>query len=100
MNIDKIREILDAGLPEGITQAAIISVLAEDERVVPMILDLLDQERKTKKELLEDINLLLSKAHVGLEDKKFNKEDFIQKEIAEFYKKNKDKVGHCFKNME
>lgn len=70
-----------------------------------IFLRILDYERKSKKVLLENINLLLSKAHVGLEVAKYDKgtlnaDGFIQREIMQFYLDNKGTIGHCFKNMD
>jgi len=43
--------------------------------------------------------LLLSKSHIGLDNKKYNSGNFMQKEIVEFYTKYRGYVGHCFKNL-
>lgn len=99
MNIEKLKQILNSGLEPKLIEQLIINCLAEDESVMPTIIRILDVERKSKKILLQDMNLLLSKAHIGLDDKKFNKDGFMQKEIIEFYRKYKDMVGHCFKNI-
>jgi len=59
----------------------------------------LQAERELKKEIQVEMNVLLSKAHIGLENSKFNTDGFIQNEIVAFYHKYKDHVGHCFKNL-
>ena len=65
----------------------------------PVLLDILRRERKFKKELQSDMNLMLSKAHVVLDEPKLNEGDFTQQEIVEFYKKYKGHVGHCFNKI-
>jgi len=99
MNLPELKSIINSGLPDDIIKSEIINSLAKDENIIPDILQILEKERAFKKELQAEMNLLLSKAHVGLDDKKFNKGGFMQKEIIEFYRKYKGYVGHCFKNL-
>lgn len=99
MNLAELKSIINSGLPDDIIKSEIINSLAKDENIIPVIMQILERERAFKKELLLDMNLLLSKAHVGLDNKKFNKDGFMQKEIIEFYRKYKGYVGHCFKNL-
>lgn len=99
MNIKEIKLIINSGLPDDVVKSEIINSLAKDENVIPIIMKILERERQFKKEIHEEMNLLLSKAHIGLDDKKFNEGDFIQKEIIDFYKKYKGYVGHCFKRF-
>ena len=42
------------------------------------------------------MNLLLSKADVGLKEPELNEDGFMQKEISDFY--DTAEVNHCFKN--
>lgn len=99
MNLDNFREILNAHIPENIKEQLIIREISKDENVIPTVMKILEQERHLKNEVTSEMNVLLSKAHIGLDDKKFNKGNFMQKEIVEFYKKYKGIVGHCFKNL-
>ena len=99
MNLDNFREILNSHIPENVKEQLIIREISKDESVIPTIMKILEQERLLKSELTSEMNLLLSKAHIGLDDKKFNKGNFMQKEIVEFYTKYKGIVGHCFKNL-
>jgi hypothetical protein len=99
MNLPELKSIINSGLPDDIIKSEIINSLAKDENIIPVIMKILERERAFKKELLLDMNLLLSKAHVGLDSKKLNKDGFMQKEIIEFYRKYKGYVGHCFKNL-
>lgn len=99
MNLQELKSIINSGLPDDVVKSEIINSLAKDENIIPIIMKILERERQFKKEIHEEMNLLLSKAHVGLDDKKFNADNFMQKEIIEFYTKYKDYVGHCFKNL-
>ena len=99
MDIKKIREIVNSELSDEYTEKMIIDVISKDEKVIPMIMKILEEERLYKNEVYSEMNLLLSKAHLGLENKKYNSDGFMQKEIVEFYTKYKGYVGHCFKNL-
>ena len=99
MNIKELKSIINSGLPDDVVKSEIINSLAKDENVIPVIMKILERERQFKKEIHDKMNVLLSKAHVGLDDKKFNDGNFMQKEIIEFYTKYKGYVGHCFKNL-
>ncbi|MCC6683438.1 MAG: hypothetical protein IT247_00045 [Bacteroidia bacterium] len=99
MDIKKIREIVNSELSDEYTEKMIIDVISKDEKVIPIIMKILEDERLYKNEVYSEMNLLLSKAHLGLENKKYNSDGFMQKEIIEFYTKYKGYVGHCFKNL-
>ena len=99
MNIKELKSIINSGLPDDIIRFRIINSLAKDENVIPDVIRILERERQFKKELCDEMNLLLSKAHIALDNKKFNEGNFIQKEIIDFYKRHKGYVGHCFKNI-
>ncbi len=99
MNLQELKSIINSGLPDDVVKSEIINSLANDENVIPVLMKILERERQFKKEIHEEMNLLLSKAHVGLDDNKFNDGNFMQKEIIEFYTKYKGYVGHCFKNL-
>ena len=99
MNLQELKSIINSGLSDEVVKSEIINSLAKDENVIPVVMKILERERKFKKEIHEEMNLLLSKAHIGLDDKKFNDGNFMQKEIIEFYTKYKGYVGHCFKTL-
>lgn len=99
MNIKELKSIINSGLPDDVIKSEIINSLAKDENVIPVVMEILERERQFKKEIHEEMNVLLSKAHIGLDDKKFNEDNFMQKEIIDFYTKYKGYVGHCFKNL-
>ena len=99
MNIKELKSIINSGLPDDVIKSEIINSLAKDENVIPVVMRILERERQFKKEIHNEMNVILSKAHIGLDDKKFNEGNFIQKEIIDFYTKYKGYVGHCFKNI-
>ena len=99
MNIKELKSIINSGLPDDVIKSEIINSLAKDENVIPVVMEILERERQFKKEIHEEMNVLLSKAHIGLDDRKFNEGNFMQKEIIDFYTKYKGYVGHCFKNL-
>lgn len=99
MNLDHIKQIVNSSvLTDAEKQEFILSIIAQDENAIKHVLFMLYEERKQKSELLTEMNLLLSKAHAGLENRKLNKDNFIQKEIDKFYEKYKNLVSNCFKN--
>lgn len=99
MNIKELKSIINSGLPDDIIKSEIINSLAKDENVIQDVMRILERERQLKKEIHNEMNVLLSKAHIGLDNKKFNECNFIQKEIIDFYTKYKEYIGHCFKNL-
>ena len=99
MNIKELKSIRNSALPDDVIKSEIINSLAKDENVIPVVMRILERERQFKKEIHNEMNVILSKAHIGLDDKKFNEGNFIQKEIIDFYTKYKGYVGHCFKNL-
>lgn len=107
MDIKKLKEILNGGLPDDMQRHLIIQTIAEDEQAIPDILNFLANERKGRKKLVDEFNFHLSRAHIGLEKAKYKKGDlnydhFIDKEIEAFYHKFKNYkgVGHLFKKLE
>jgi hypothetical protein len=100
MNLEEIKEVVNNNnLSPEIKKGEIINIIAKDENVILIVMKILEAERKNKSELIDDMNLLLSKSHIGLEDPKFNKDGFMQQEIIGFYQKYKDFVRHCFKKI-
>ncbi len=97
MNLNKIKEIIEMPLiSEADKQSLIIDEISKNDNALPTLLGLLGAERERKNELVSTMNLLLSKADVGLKEPKLNENGFMQKEISEFY--DTAEVNHCFKN--
>ena len=97
MNLTKIKEIIEMPLiSEADKKNLIVDEISKSKDVVPTILMILNAERGRKNELVSTMNLLLSKADIGLKEPKLNEDGFMQKEISEFY--DTAEVNHCFKN--
>ena len=110
MDIKAITEIVNDKFTDDKTKAAqIIIVLAKNENVLSDVMEILKEERVLKRELLTDMNMELSRAHIFIdsfmppipklkkeaEEKGFSK-SFVLDKIAEFYIKHKGIIRHCF----
>lgn len=104
MDLKTIKEIIISDVDDELKEALIINTLANDKKVIPMIMEILDSERKQNKDLIMDMNLELSRAYLYIDIRpeskvegkdSFNK-GFIMDELAKFYIKYKDKITHCF----
>ncbi len=104
MDIKSIKKIVSSNYPDDIKEKLIIDVLALDSNAIPLVMEVLQKERKSKKELVRDLNLELSRAHIYIdmrpESKKEGRENvnkgFLLDQIAKFYIKHKGEVTHCF----
>lgn len=105
MNINKIIQIVNSDhLSDDIKEQMIISVLADDPKVIPIIMEILEHERSVNKELLLDSNVELSLALITLQDPNIGKTkpkpyielDFVINEIKKHYLKWADKIRCCF----
>jgi hypothetical protein len=104
MDIDIIKDIVNAESSYEIKKIQLIQHLASDKDCIPTLLRVLDRERTMNKELITDMNLELSRAHIYIdmraETKSESKESFnkgfVLDEIAKFYFKYKQVVTHCF----
>lgn len=106
MNIEAIKKIVNSPfMADQQIRAEIFNLLAKDEDIIIDLLTILETERRLKKELLTDMNLQLSKAHIYINSTEESKDEkkrsfnktFIVGEILSFYIKYKDSVKHCFK---
>ena len=87
----------------------IINAIAQDQTALSDVLEILHEERMLRGQLMTDMNLELSRAHIfidsfmppipklkkGEKTESFNK-SFVLDEIAKFYIKYKSMVSHCF----
>lgn len=112
MDLKKIEEVINSQLSEDVKRRAIIQILANDKNAIPMIMEILAEERAIKNDLIDDFNLNLSRCHSFIEDlnpkmidKKENQtltfgkqvtKEFVLDKISEFYINYKGKVTHCF----
>ncbi len=98
-------------MPDELKQAQIIGVIAEDEQALPIVMQILAQERKTNKQLISDMNLVLSQTDIYIrampEPTKANPgklvgitKAYLAQKIATLYEKYKTRVTHIFKEHE
>lgn len=113
MNLKEIREIIDYPYwDDNMKRKAIIKIMALDKKAIPDILDILHAEREFTGELVSDLRLEVSRAdcfidtlpptpkpkgkkEFKVETSGFSKE-FVSNCIAEFFKKYKGHISHCF----
>lgn len=104
MNIKEIKEIVNSNNSDEYKESLIISVISMDKKVIPTILEILQQERLKKDELILDSNAELSRALIVLKDSnlKSNKNiiadpKWVSGEIIKHYQKWKDFIRCNFK---
>lgn len=105
MNVKAIKELVGMAESDEQIEWGIISILSEDKEVIPTLLGILEEERQTQKQLLQDTNLELSRALITLIDPNLGKKkpkpyielSFVVGEIMKHYKKWEDTIRCCFK---
>jgi len=100
MKLQEIKKVLDLGIPEDIQERMILKIIADDEAAIPAIMQILAFEREAKKDTIIEMNLLISKAEVCLENRKLQKQSGIMDDIKNFFRKHTGThhIGHCFKS--
>lgn len=112
MDLDSIKKVVDNQLfDENQKTQMILHILSKDENAIPYILDILNYERKSKKSLITDMNVELSRADAFIEMSAdirakgkvisgFNKK-FVLDNILEFYRKYRNQITCIFdKNLD
>lgn len=104
MDIKSIKQIVNSDLPNDYQEKAILSIISNDKKVIPYILEILENERKHSKNLILDTNSELSRALLVLcdENLKSNKKvvaepKWVVGEIKKHYLKWKDYIKCNFK---
>jgi len=64
MNLDNIKTIVNSGRENW--ERLLLAEIAKDPKAIQHVLFMLDTERDENKQLIIDLNVLLSKAHLGL----------------------------------
>ncbi len=108
MDTKLLKSILNSNLSEELKEQQIINVLSNDKKVIPLIMKILDAERKSNSELITDMNLELARAHIYIDMRPESKDEskdsfnkgFILDEISKFYIKYKGFVTHCFNRFQ
>ncbi len=110
MNIEKIKTAVNSPfLPKDMVRASILRAIAEDKNAISDILELVKIQNEINRELINDLNLNLSRAHIFIDSympeqpklKKNEKEPsfskaFVIDEISAFYIKYKNRIVHLF----
>jgi len=101
MDIKSIKQIVNSNLPADYQEKEILAILADDKKVVPYIMEILQNERNRNKELLLDTNMELSRALITLDTnlsaaKGRKQTNFVVGEIKKHYMKWKDYIKCCF----
>lgn len=104
MDLVKIKEIVNNDeLPNFIKEHRLLTVLSNNDDIIPIILKILEFQRKEQRELLIDTNLELSRAFVLIDNTKVQslniivpEPSFIVSEIRKHYKKWQHKIRCCF----
>lgn len=104
MNVKKIKEVVNLEISDEKKERLILSIIADDKKAIPTILNILNVEREKREELILDSNAELSRALVVLKDDnlKYNKKiiadpKWVAGEIIKHYQKWKDYVICNFK---
>lgn len=100
MDIDKIRQIVNASVEDAVKEALIIRVLALDKKVIPDILNILNEEREQKQELISDMNVEISRYNIFINSPKLLKKEltFVNNETKKLYEKWKGFIAPLFNN--
>lgn len=96
MNLEAIKQVINSLNEDSIKERDIIKILSSDEKVIPLILEILAAERAETKSLVNEQNFELSRALVALEEPIIKKTSggFIVGEIKKHFIKWKGRV-HC-----
>ena len=104
MDIKSIKQIVNSDLPSDYQEEVILSILADDKKVIPYIMKILENERKQNKELILDTNAELSRALLVLDDTNLKSSKkmvadpkWVVGEIKKHYLKWKDYIKCNFK---
>ena len=101
MNIEKIKEIVnDDSICDKDKTNLIIHHLSSDMGIIPLLLRLLETERKRNENIISECNEELSVAICHIENPNLLKENktFLAERWKNFYNKWEDFVGYCFAN--
>ena len=104
MNLKKIKEVVNLDISDEQKEIYILSIIADDKKAIPTLLNILNGEREKREELILDANAELSRALIVLKDDnlKYNKKiiadpKWVSGEIIKHYQKWKDYVKCNFK---
>lgn len=111
MDLNKIQKIVNSHTSEDAKKHLILKTIAEDKKAIPMLLEMFNSERHFNNELINDLNLELSRTHIYIEELDKNKRikqsknktkgllfdtKFVLEKVEEFYTKYSKSIKHCF----
>lgn len=100
MNIKAIKEVVNSPIPDENKEYLITQILSQDRKLIPILLDMLNHERNQQKELIDDLNVEVSRYHSSIKDIRFLKKQipFYNQETKKLYEKWKGYIGPLFNN--
>ncbi len=100
MDLEKIKRIIEHDIPQEQKESMILQVLSKDDEALIYMLGILTHERRYKKELIQDLNLEVSRYHVHINNKSLLKKNliFLNKETKSLYERWKDFISPLFNN--
>jgi len=105
MDLDQIKSVINSNLINDTNkEKLIIKILSKDKKIIPILLEILNSEREIEKEIIDDLNLELSRTSVYVHNVKETKTEeqqgfnrkFVLGEVEKFYIKYKNRISHCF----
>ena len=92
MKIEDIKTVVNSNLPDDIKEGTILHILAEDKKVIPYLLIMLQAERESKEELILDSNVELSRAAAILQNPELADSNWVVEQIKLHYEKWKEVI--------
>jgi hypothetical protein len=101
MDFKLIKTIIDTQLlSDKEKERLILKHISDSENAITYVLMLLNAERKNNKDLISDLNEVVSIGSVFVGKNKLVKKPFLQKKYIDFYEKWKDRISNRFLNWD
>lgn len=103
MNLKNIQNALSAPLSDDIKERLILIEISKDKNAIPKILEMLDNEREETSELVDDLNLEVSRLDMMFKEPKLGgntkleRNNFRESNVNNLYQKWSHRIGHLFK---
>lgn len=101
MDLKLIKETLEQSyLSDEDKIKIILTIIARDQNAIPYLLNIIDIERITNRNIISDLNLEVSRYHIHMRDPKLLKQNkkFLNEETKTLYEKWKDFIQPLFNN--
>lgn len=96
MDLNKIREALDSGMPNPVIKSRILSIIGLSDDSVMQLMEVVNSRMQSDKQLIEDSNLEVSRAALHIKSPSLSESSFILTEIGKHYEKYNDRIHCCF----